>query len=601
MRAMKKSEFLRNYWRLLGYARAHRWWVAAMLVTMALNAGANGAKVYFIKPLVDEGLRLMKGVNAAVPAGTAESLWLVAVCVLLLAPVIFASNVLQSYCSWHVLWSTLLDIRNELCGKLLPQPLTFFEDRRAGELMSRLTNDIAILYRALLCLYSEIIVSFLQLVAFLATAVWASWQLSIASVIIFPIVGTVMGVLGRRVKRYARVALERLADLTEAMHQMFSGIRIVKAFGMEDAEAKEFRKTNARYFRNAMKSIKAKAISDGLVDFIGNAGLFIVVLGGGYVLLRPGTLGLHLSPGQLFMFVASIALMFTPIRRLAKAYNSLMESLPGATRVFELLDTTPTIQDAPDAVEMPPMREGIRFDHVTFAYNTAPVLRDVSLCVKPGEIVALVGHSGAGKSTLCDLIARFRDPQEGAITVDGVDLRKIKQRSLLKHIAIVSQQPFLFNRTLAGNIRYGKPDASEAEVIAAATAANIHDFIVSLANGYESGVGEMGGKLSGGQRQRVTIARAFLKNASILILDEATSSLDSESEKLIQDALQKLMQGRTTFVIAHRLSTVKFAHRIVVLRQGRIIEMGTHDELLAKGGEYNHLYKMQFGAGEKRE
>jgi len=595
MRGIRKSEFLRSYLRLYTYAWPHRWWVVATLATMALYSAANAGKLLLVKRLVDGSL--IKGMDAATRPEALQSLWVVAIYVMILAPVLFVTNTLQAYCSSRVLWATLVDIRNELCAKLLPQPLGFFEDRRAGDLMSRLTNDIAILYRALMFLYSEILQAVFGLIACLAVALWASWQLSLISAAVFPILGLIIGTLGRRVKRYSRSALERLSDLTEAMHQMFSGIRIVKAFAMEDAEARDFHRTNERYFKKVMKSVKAKSISDGAVDFIGNAGLFFIIVAGGYVLLRPGTLGLRFTPGEFIVFLAAAAGMFSPIKRLTKAYNNLMELLPGATRVYELLDTAPTIQDAPGAVEMPPMREGIHFDHVTFAYkNTAPVLKDISLHVKPGEIVALVGHSGAGKSTLCDLIARFRDPQAGSVTIDGVDLRKIRLQSLLQQIAIVSQHPFLFNRTLGENIRYGKPQASEAEVVEAAQAANIHDFIVTLAGGYDTNVGEMGGKLSGGQRQRVTIARAFLKNASILILDEATSSLDSESEKLIQDALRKLMEGRTTFVIAHRLSTVKFAHRIIVLRDGRIVEMGTHDELLAQGGEYSHLYKMQFGA-----
>ncbi len=590
---MIKSEFLRTYARVYRYAWPHRLWVLLTLVTMVAYSATNGIKLWLTKPLVDNSL--LKGFEAASRPEAIHNLLNIAIYLILLAPVIFLSNTFQTYGGGRVLWSALMDIRNELCAKLLPQPLAFFEDRRAGDLMSRLTNDIAILYRALQFLYSEILQAVFGLIAFLTVALWASWQLSIASVIIFPFVGIVMGVLGKRVKKYARSALERLSDITEAMHQMFSGIRIVKAFAMETAETEDFRQTNQRYFGRVMKTVKAKAIADGAVDFIGNAGLFLIILGGGYVLLYPGTLGLNFTAGEFVTFIAAAACMFAPVKRLSKAYNNLMESLPGALRIFELIDTPPTIQDALDAVEMPLMREGIRFDNVTFAYNTVPVLCGINLLVKPGEIVAIVGHSGAGKSTLCDLIARFRDPQEGAITIDGLDLRKIRQHSLLDHIAIVSQQPFLFNRSLADNIRYGKPGAASEEIAEAARAANIHDFIASLPRGYETEVGEMGSKLSGGQRQRVTIARAFLKNAQILILDEATSSLDSDSERLIQDALQKLMQGRTTFVIAHRLSTIKFAHRIIVLRNGRIIEMGTHDELLAKRGEYSHLYAMQFG------
>jgi subfamily B ATP-binding cassette protein MsbA len=384
------------------------------------------------------------------------------------------------------------------------------------------------------------------------------------------------------------------------MHQMFSGIRIVKSFEMEAEEVRTFEERNHDFFRQSMKVARAKALSASVMQMLeALIMLAIFVIGGFYVVkARPEN---GISTGDFITFMVACISMNRPLKVLGKAYSSLQEAIAACERVFELMDTPPEIQDAPDAVDLPRIERGVRFDHVTFAYETEPVLLDIDLEARPGQIVALVGPSGGGKSTLCDLLCRFYDPQAGAITLDGVDLRKIRSKSLLGHVAVVSQETFLFHATIAENIRYGKRDATDEEVAEAARAANIHDFIAGLPEGYRTLVGERGARLSGGQRQRIAIARAILKDPALLILDEATSALDTESERLVQEALNRLMvsptrsrQGRVTFCIAHRLSTVQRADRIVVLDAGRIVEQGTHDELLRRGGLYERLYRLQF-------
>ena len=374
------------------------------------------------------------------------------------------------------------------------------------------------------------------------------------------------------------------------MREMFSGIRTVKAFKMEDEEIVEFKIINSRVFKKMMQTVKAKALNSSTTEFIYSLGLAAIIIIGGYVISSD-----KISPGSLGGFVTVTAfLILTSIKKLAKSYGKLQESLAGASRVFELLDQQPTITDNPDAIELKKIENKIAFNNVNFAYDSIPVLKDINLTIQKGQIIAIVGESGAGKSTLLDLIPRFYDPVNGSVKIDDTDIRLIKRDSLLNQIAIVSQQTFLFNRSFKENILCGRRDASTEEIEDAAKAANIHDFIINLPKGYDTTVGEQGVKLSGGQKQRVTIARAILKSAPILILDEATSSLDSKSEKLVQEALDNLMQGKTTFVIAHRLSTIRHADRIVVLKNGCIVETGTHDELIDKESEYNKQYRIQF-------
>jgi subfamily B ATP-binding cassette protein MsbA len=373
---------------------------------------------------------------------------------------------------------------------------------------------------------------------------------------------------------------------------MFVGIRIVKAFKMEAEESREIHEISDRFFTKRMKLVKAKAVNTSTSEFVYTLGLALLIILGGYVIMSR-----KVTPGELGGFITAMGFMvITTVKKLAKGYASLQESLAGVNRVFELFTIEPTIKDHPEAVTLQNIHEGISFNNVSFSYDNSNefILRDINLTINKGEVVAIVGKSGAGKSTLINLIPRFYDPVKGSVEIDGIDIRKIKHESLLAHIAIVSQQTFLFNRSLRENILYGRKDASPEEIYAAAKSANIHEFIINLPKGYDTVVGELGVKLSGGQRQRIAIARAILKNASILLLDEATSSLDYESEKLVQDALNNLIAGKTTIIVAHRLSTILHCDRIIVMKNGAIVETGSHESLMSEEGEYKRVYQLHF-------
>ena len=623
----KRNNTIRECGRLFSYAKPHWKMVFLTLLCMGLFTLFIGAQLALIKPVIDrliqgevtkstsgvyslqqkndsnDAINDLKQKTVSRVTGTAfiskfenltkkftESFTFIGILVAIMAPFIFAFNYLQTYLKNHVMWSVLMDIRNHLCEHILPQSLSYFENRKSGELISRLTNDINATQFGLSILFDSILLQPMRLVCGFGLAFYFSWKLSMFTFVLFPIVVVPVLIFGRKIKKYGRRSLTHLGELTDAMREMFSGIRTVKAFKMENEEIIEFKTINSRFFKRMMQTVKAKALNASTTEFIYSLGLAAIIIIGGYVISNN-----KISPGSLGGFVTVTAfLILTSIKKLAKSYGKLQESLAGASRVFELLDQHPTITDHPDAIEINKIEKEIIFNNVNFAYDAIPVLKDINLTVQKGQIIAIVGESGAGKSTLLDLVPRFYDPINGSVKIDGTDIRLIKRDSLLDQIAIVSQQTFLFNRSFKENILCGRRDASIAEIQDAAKAANIHNFITNLPKGYDTVVGEQGVKLSGGQKQRVTIARAILKNAPILILDEATSSLDSESEKLVQEALDNLMKDKTTFVIAHRLSTIRHADRIIVLKSGCIVETGSHDELIDKEGEYKKQYRIQF-------
>jgi subfamily B ATP-binding cassette protein MsbA len=483
------------------------------------------------------------------------------------------------------------DLRNELYAHLHDLSLSFFHTRRTGALLSRLTNDIALVRGALAAGFSNLIKSALLLTVCLFWIFWTSWRLALLSLLVIPPSLALIVWLGRKLRRRSTITQERMADLNAILSETLGGIRVVKAFSMEEFEKRRFAASAQDYFKAFVKQRRVGAMASPVSEYLGVVAATAVLWYGGHEIL----LQRALEPQQFFIFLFAMLQLMSPLKSLSNVNATLQEGLAAAVRIFRILDTEPAIVTRPGARPVHDIRSGIEFTGVTFRYGNGPeVLRDVSFSVAAGEVVALVGPSGAGKSTLVDLVARFYDPTEGTIRLDGADLRDLDVGSLRRMMGIVTQDPLLFNDTVARNIAYGVLDADPEAIRRAAVAANADHFIREMPEGYETKVGERGMRLSGGERQRVAIARAIFKDPALLLLDEATSNLDSESELLVQEALEVLFQGRTVFVIAHRLSTIQRADRILVLDQGRIVETGTHSELVKRPGLYQKLHRLQF-------
>jgi subfamily B ATP-binding cassette protein MsbA len=562
-------EFIRPYWGKL---------VVAMICMIFVSA-LEGGQAYVVKPALDEVF-----INK-----DAQKLFLLPFVIIVLFLLKGIFNYLQAYLMNFVGLRVVADLRAKLYDHLQTLSLSFFNKTPTGILISRITNDVNLIQASVSNVITGVVKDVFTIISLIFVVFYQNWKLAIIAVIVFPLATLPIKEFGKRLRKFSRRSQEQMGSITTFLHETITGNRIVKAFNMEGYEKRRFAQENDRFFRTVFRRAKIRALSHPLMELIGGVGVAFVIWVGGYSVIRG-----EMTPGTFFSFMAALFMLYNPIRDLNKVNLEIQEGLAAATRVYELLDTLPDIKDDAEAIPLLPISRGIDFQDVTFKYDGEPVLRNISFQVRPGEVVAIVGMSGAGKTSLVNLLPRFYDIEEGQILFDGCDLRKVTIQSLRDQIGLVTQQTILFNDTVRNNIAYGSQGRTDQEMIEAAKAANAHDFIMRLDQGYDTLIGEQGVKLSGGERQRLSIARALLKNAPILILDEATSSLDSDSEAEVQKALDRLMENRTVFVIAHRLSTIRNADRILVLSSGELVEEGTHDELMARQGEYHRLHELQF-------
>jgi ATP-binding cassette, subfamily B, bacterial MsbA len=566
--------------KLLGYIRQH--WIFLFLasVCMIIVALTTSATAYLVKPALDDIFLNQKE----------EMLKFIPMLVIGIFLLRGLGMYGQEYFMHYVGERIIKQLRDSLYDRIIDLPLAFFHKERTGVLMSRITHDVGIIKNMVSKAVTGGIGDFFTIIGLVALIFYQDWKLAIVAVMVFPLAVVPIVEFGRRVRRFSRRSQESMADLNAFLHETFAGNKVVKAFGMENAEKQTFIEKSQKVFRFELKAVRANALTSPVMEILGGTGIALVILYGGYGVFK-GTS----TPGTFFSFIAAVMFLYPPVKKLTKLNNTIQQGMAAVDRIYDILETESDIAEPSGPAVIRTAPHHITFENVGFSYDGSEmVLQDINLSVRAGEILAIVGASGGGKSSLVNLIPRFYDVTSGAIRIDGIDIRDLSVANLREQIAIVTQEAILFNDSILNNIAYGRRDATEEEILEAAKAAYIYNFIESLPKGLDTVIGELGSRLSGGEKQRMCIARALLKNAPILILDEATAALDTESERLVQKALENLMKGRTSFVIAHRLSTIAYADRIIVISGGRVVEEGTHAALLASKGEYHYLHQMQF-------
>jgi len=597
--------------RLLRYLRPHVTLLVLGVLLIAVMGIAELIVALAIKPALDvilnphstvqklalftvPGTQYVVNLNAFVPHRIHHVWSVFAVALLFLFLVKGLAEYFGSTLIQYVGLAGITDLRNTVYSRIVQQPVGFFQHNPVGRVMSAVISDIEQMRAAFSDWMAELFRQIFSLIAYILVLLVIDWRMAVGAAILIPLVVWPTGKLGRRIRRSSEKSRSRLADLSQILQETVSGNRVVKAFGMEGFEIRKFREAGRNLLRENMRWIRAFAATSPLMDLLGAVVISLVLL-----FARGEIKAGRMTIGAFGAFTFALFKAYEPIKRIGTVYQLFLQAIGTSTQVFAFVDRPEEILEEPGAKALPPLAKSVEFDRATFAYDSGPlILRNIDLKVPAGAVVAIVGSSGAGKTTLVNLLPRFYAPTSGSVRVDGHDTRGVTLRSLREQMAIVTQETILFNDTVRNNLCYGRPETPDAKIVAAAQAALAHDFILQMPQGYQTLIGDRGQRLSGGQRQRLAIARALLKDAPILILDEATSELDSESEMLVQGALNNLMTGRTVFVIAHRLSTIRRADMIAVLEDGAIRERGTHDELLARGGLYARLYEMQFRDAE---
>jgi len=602
---------MKEYTRLIRFVLPHVWVLVLATACMIGTSVFSGFSISMIIPLIDN---IITGKKMAIPANIfvpqqlkalidyvnsmppMELLNKMTILVMIFWLLRNFFEFCQSYFMSDVAQRVIRDVKNTIYAKLMRLPMEFYSRNPTGKLMSRITYDATVIRDSIATGLTDMLCQPIQLIVYLVLVFAVkfyfsiSWPLILIGLILFPLVVYPVVKIGKRLKSISKQSQESMSDITTTLHETISGIRMVKAFSMEESEAERFKKQNQRFYRLTMKSTKRVIVVSPITEFVGMFCIAIILWVAGKEIISGA-----LSAGAFVTFLAALLSLMKPMKRLTNVYSINQQALAAATRIFEVLDTKESIAQKDNATDLPRFRDRVEFKDVSFAYDDKEVLKCINLNVKVGEIAAFVGPSGVGKTTLINLIPRFYDVTKGRIMIDGVDIRDCSLKSLRSQISMVTQETILFNETVSYNISYGCKNPKKEDMVRAAEIANAHSFIMKMPNGYDTIIGERGFRLSGGEKQRLSIARAVFKDSPILILDEATSQLDTESEILVQEAIDRMMRNRTVFVIAHRLSTIKHATRIYVLDGGRIVDVGPHDSLMQKEGLYKRLYDMQFG------